>query len=172
MLAEASILDEDVCMGLRRLAVGFALAALAAAGCAHVASTLLPATAEPQRIPATTTQAAVWTQTDAVKVLPTTRPQLSNRTVAVSGARGETVDFQIIVTAKSAKSVAEIGADGGHRSHKWLWVALVAAGGAGAAFAATSLSRAGHSGTSTATAAGLSSPAVTIGTPTITIGQP
>ncbi len=78
----------------------------------------------------------------------------------------------IIVTAKSAKSVAEIGADGGHRSHKWLWVALVAAGGAGAAFAATSLSRAGHSGTSTATAAGLSSPAVTIGTPTITIGQP
>jgi hypothetical protein len=77
----------------------------------------------------------------------------------------------IIVTQKSAKSVAEIGADGGHRSHKkWLWIALIAAGGAGAAFAASSL--ASHSGAGAATAAGLSSPAVSIGTPTITIGKP
>jgi hypothetical protein len=78
----------------------------------------------------------------------------------------------IIVTQKSAKSITEVGADSGHKSHKkWIWIGLVAAGGAGAAFAASNM--AAHSGPgAAATAAGLSSSGVTIGTPTITIGKP
>jgi len=79
----------------------------------------------------------------------------------------------IIVTQKSSKSIAEIGAGGGHKSHKkWIWVALAAAGGAGAAFAASSMSgAAAHSTSPAAAAAGLSS-SVSIGSPTITIGKP
>ncbi len=79
----------------------------------------------------------------------------------------------IIVTQKSAKSITEVGADRGHKSHKkWIWIGLVAAGGAGAAFAASSMAAA-HSGPgAAAAAAGLSSAGVTIGTPTITIGKP
>lgn len=44
----------------------------------------------------------MWTQTDAFKVLPTTRPVPVQKAATLSGARGETVDFQIIVTAKHA----------------------------------------------------------------------
>lgn len=81
----------------------------------------------------------------------------------------------IIVTGKASKSVAEIGADSSHKSHKkWIWIALIAAGGAGAAFAASSLAgTAAHGSAGAATAAGLSSATVSIdGTPTITIGKP
>lgn len=78
----------------------------------------------------------------------------------------------IIVTEKSSKSITEVGADSGHKSHKkWIWIALVAAGGAGAAFAASSMNGAAHSTSAAAVAGGLSS-GVTIGTPTITIGKP
>ena len=80
----------------------------------------------------------------------------------------------IIVTQKSSKSITEVGADTGHKSHKkWIWIGLVAAGGAGAAFAASSMSStAAHGAPGAAAAAGLSSSGVTIGTPTITIGKP
>ncbi len=78
----------------------------------------------------------------------------------------------IIVTQKSSQSATEIG--GGGKSHKkWIWIGLLAAGGAGAAFAASSLAAsAAHNSASSAAgiAAGLSS-AVTIGSPTITIGK-
>ena len=79
----------------------------------------------------------------------------------------------IIVTQKSSNSVTEIG--GGGKSHKkWIWIGLAVAGGAGAAFAASSLGARGAQGassTASGVAAGLSS-AVTIGSPTITIGKP
>ena len=80
----------------------------------------------------------------------------------------------IIVTQKSAKSVAEIGAGGGHKSHKkWIWIGLAAAGGAGAAFANKDLiAGVGHNAPSSPSAAGVSAAAVNIGTPTITIGKP
>jgi hypothetical protein len=79
----------------------------------------------------------------------------------------------IIVTQKSAKSITEVGADRGHKSHKkWIWVGLVAAGGAGAAFAASSMAAAHAGPGAAAAAASLSSSGVTIGTPTITIGKP
>jgi hypothetical protein len=78
----------------------------------------------------------------------------------------------IIVTQKSSQSATEIG--GGGKSHKkWIWIGLLAAGGAGAAFAASSLAAsAAHTsaGNAAGIAAGLSS-AVTIGSPTITIGK-
>ncbi len=78
----------------------------------------------------------------------------------------------IIVTQRSSNSVTEIG--GGGRSHKkWIWIGLAIAGGAGAAFATSSLATAHNNGANSAAgvAAGLSS-AVTIGSPTITIGKP
>jgi len=82
----------------------------------------------------------------------------------------------IIVTQKSSKSITEVGADSPHRSHKkWIWIGLLAAGGAGAVFAEKGLlTGAGHGGSPSgaATAAGLSTATVTIGTPTITIGRP
>lgn len=134
-----------------------------------------PAPAPPPQPPSTPPPAIVMpgtTATGPAKVAAAQQPPPAAQSVRTVAEPPQGVPT-IIVTEKSSKSVAEIGADGGHKSHKkWLWIAVVAAGGAGAAFAATSLSRAGHSGTSAATAAGLSSPAVTIGTPTITIGQP
>ena len=79
----------------------------------------------------------------------------------------------IIVTEKSSKSIVEIGADRSHRSHrKWILLGILAAGGAGAAFATTSMGSGGaHSTAGSGAAAGLSS-AVSIGTPTFTIGKP
>ncbi len=132
-----------------------------------------PAPAPPPQRPSTPPPAITMpgtTATSPVKLAAAQPPPPAAQTVRTIVEPPQGVPT-IIVTQKSAKSVAEIGADGAHRSHKWLWVALVAAGGAGAAFAASSLSR-GHSATSAATAAGLSSPAISIGTPTITIGQP
>lgn len=80
----------------------------------------------------------------------------------------------IIVTEKKSRSIAEVGADSGHKSHKkWVWIGLLAAGGAGAAFATTSMGAgAAHGGGGAAAAGGLSSAAVSIGAPTITIGKP
>lgn len=79
----------------------------------------------------------------------------------------------IIVTQKSGKSVAEIGADRGHGSHKkWLWIGLMAAGGAGAAFAATSMGAAHSPAAGAGTAAAITTGGITIGPPTITIGKP
>ena len=46
--------------------------------------------------------ALLWTQTDAYKVRPADKPVTANTTANVSGARGETASFQIVVTAKSS----------------------------------------------------------------------
>jgi len=80
----------------------------------------------------------------------------------------------IIVTEKKSRSIAEIGADSGHKSHKkWMWIGLLAAGGAGAAFATASMGTgAAHGGGGAPVAGGLSSAVVSIGAPTITIGKP
>ena len=79
----------------------------------------------------------------------------------------------IIITQKSSQHIAEVGATSVHRSHKkWIWLGILAAGGVAGAFAATSMvSGAGHGPGTPAAAAGISA-AVTIGTPTISIGKP
>ena len=79
----------------------------------------------------------------------------------------------IIITDKSSKRIAEIGATSGHGSHKkWVWLGLLAAGGAAGALAGTGMiSPAGHGTATPAVAAGISA-AVTIGNPTINIGKP
>ncbi|MBV8489748.1 MAG: DUF4091 domain-containing protein [Candidatus Eremiobacteraeota bacterium] len=46
--------------------------------------------------------AVVWTQTDGYKVLPQATPAPAARAAAISGARGETVSFQIVVSAVAA----------------------------------------------------------------------
>ena len=79
----------------------------------------------------------------------------------------------VIITQRNSKSVAEVGATSGHRSHrKWILLGILVAGGAAGAFAATSMaSAASHGAANPGLAGGLSS-AITIGTPTVSLGKP
>ena len=132
-------------------------------------STQKPAAEPKQSAPAPPTVAMPGTTSKAA-MLAAAQTQPAASGVNTSAALPGTVPT-IIVTQKSSNSATEIG--GGGKSHKkWIWIGLLAAGGAGAAFAASSLATA-HNGAnnSAGVAAGLSS-AVTIGSPTITIGKP
>jgi hypothetical protein len=131
-------------------------------------STQKPAAEPKQSAPAPPTIAMPGT-TSKAPALAAAQPQPAASGINTSAALPGTVPT-IIVTQKSSNSVTAIGGAG--KSHKkWIWIGLLAAGGAGAAFAASSL--AAHNGANSAAgvAAGLSS-AVTIGSPTITIGKP
>ena len=91
------------------------LAALACsgtlAGCAQTAATpIVPSLAANNSGTRSfaSSSAVVWTQSDGFKVRPQDPPQPNNRAAVVSGARGETVSFQVIVSAKSA-SLSNVG---------------------------------------------------------------
>ena len=43
--------------------------------------------------------ATVWTYSDAAKILPGTKPVAANRSIAAAGARGESVAYQIVISA-------------------------------------------------------------------------
>jgi hypothetical protein len=86
------------------LVAGFVLASVAGAGCAHQSSPLLPsvpgadqARSAPDAKPGA--GATVWTQSDAYKITETDKPIAKNRAVMAAGARGESVSYQIIVSA-------------------------------------------------------------------------
>jgi len=88
----------------RRMAALLFLLALVSAGCSRTATPLLPSAGggKPSAVGRTaggSVAATVWTQSDGYKVRPTDNPIASNRTANVAGARGETVAFQVIVSA-------------------------------------------------------------------------
>jgi Domain of unknown function (DUF4091) len=72
------------------------------AGCAqHPASSMLPSVpqaAAAQRAPEAA-GAVIWTMTDADKVRPGDKPQPKNRTITAAGALGESVSYQLVVSA-------------------------------------------------------------------------
>lgn len=91
-------------MVLRRYA--FVLTALVLAGCARSA---IPNVAPGQAQVANAQRAAsagavVWVQSQGFKVRPSDKPQPKLASAAVGAARGETVSFQIVVSAKSSLS--------------------------------------------------------------------
>lgn len=76
----------------------------------------------------------------------------------------------IVITQKSLKPVGGQVVTSSHKSHKkWVWLTLLAAGGAAGAFAGTGMGALGGHGSGVA--APITS-AISIGTPTITIGKP
>ncbi len=86
---------------LGRISALLTLLALGA-GCAQSAAPTLPglgAAGAAGSHRARATGALVWTQTDAVKVRPQDAPIARNRSVALAGAQGETVAFQVLVYA-------------------------------------------------------------------------
>ncbi|HTA37841.1 MAG TPA: glycoside hydrolase domain-containing protein, partial [Candidatus Acidoferrales bacterium] len=89
----------------RRLFAAAALLATAAfaAGCAqHGGSSALPTLsgADSARAGAAGTGGAtVWTQTDAVKILPDDKPVAKNSAIVAGGAMGESVSYQLVVSA-------------------------------------------------------------------------
>ena len=78
----------------------------------------------------------------------------------------------IIVTQKSSRpTTSGQMAASNHKSHKkWVWIAALAAGGAAGAFAGSGMGAAG-AGHGSGVSAGMNS-AISIGTPTLTIGKP
>jgi hypothetical protein len=85
---------------MKKLALAATL--VLAAGCAQHGSPMLPSEPYgPQMEQAASAKAVIWTQTDGYKVRPDDKPIIKNKTVTISGAKGETTAFQIIVTAKA-----------------------------------------------------------------------
>jgi hypothetical protein len=93
------------------------------------------------------------------------RPPLANLAPIAQTAAGAARIKTIVATP----SVRPVSASSRKSHKKWLWIGLMAAGGAAGAFAGSSMS--GGAAHGSGTAAGLTS-AVSIGTPTITIGKP
>jgi hypothetical protein len=88
----------------RLLAAGTLFASLAAlAGCAqHGASSSLPAVNGPEATGArraSVAGATVWTQDDSVKILPNAKPVAKNSAIVAGGAKGESVSYQLVVSA-------------------------------------------------------------------------
>lgn len=76
--------------------------AATSAGCASRGGSALPSVpgaARTRSAPDATSAAVLWSQTDAVKVLPGDKPLTKNGTVVASGARGESVSAQLMVSA-------------------------------------------------------------------------
>lgn len=137
-----------------------------------VAPAQLPA-AEPH--PAPPPRQAVPSRAEPPKIaaIAVPRPGAGVAAIAGIGQPGASRVPTIIITQKNSKSVAEVGATSGHRSHKkWILLGILVAGGAAGAFAASSMaSAASHGAANPGVAGGLSS-AITIGTPTISLGKP
>jgi len=87
----------------RRLLAVTCLLAVAAAGCAqHGGGSPLPGVAggpQARSAPDGAAAATVWTQSDAEKILPGDKPIVKNRSIEATGARGESVAYQIVVSA-------------------------------------------------------------------------
>ena len=89
----------------RWLAVGIVIASCAfSAGCAeHAGTSALPAVSGASvghGGPASVAGGAtVWTQTDAVKILPDEKPVARNSSIVAGGALGESVSYQLVVSA-------------------------------------------------------------------------
>lgn len=91
---------------------------------------------------------------------------LEIRITAVKGqTRAGILCAQYLTDAPDAATSKSMGSHGVGGSHKWLWIAVAVAGAAAGAVAAVALG--GKAPASTASTA-----AVTIGTPTITLGHP
>lgn len=89
----------------RLLSVGIISASLTfSVGCAqHAGGSALPtlagASAEHGRPASAVSGVVVWTQTDAVKILPDDKPVAKNTTIVAGGALGESVSYQLVVSA-------------------------------------------------------------------------
>lgn len=123
-----------------------------------------PVLAKPAGVPT-----VVTSQAKAVLEVPSRAPSMPQAVPQSMPSRVPT----IVITQKSGKPMAEVGAARGGASHKkWIWLGLLAAGGAAGAFAAWRMESGGSpSQTGAASAAGLSS-AATIGSPAISLGKP
>jgi hypothetical protein len=92
---------------------------------------------------------------------------LEIRITAVKGdTRAGILCSQYLTDAPDAKAGGSHGSHNIGGSHKWLWIAVAVAGAAGGAVAAVAL------GGKASAASAASTAAVTIGTPTITLGHP
>ena len=131
-----------------------------------------PPAAEPLPAPPRQT---VPTRTEPAKVaaIAVPRPGAGVAAIAGIGQSGAERVPTIIITQKNSKSGAEVGARSGHGSHrKWILLGILVAGGAAGAFAATSMASAASHGAANPGIAGGLSAAITIGTPTISLGKP
>ena len=93
----------------RLLAVGIVTSSIALSGCAqHGGASALPAvsggSAERDGA-AAVALATVWTQSDAVKILPDDRPVARNTSIVAGGAMGESVSYQLVVSAMRGKTI-------------------------------------------------------------------
>jgi len=140
-----------------------------------------PPTATPSQppaagpLPAPSPRLAVPTRAEPAKVaaIAVPRPGAGVAAIAGIGQSGAGRVPTIIITQKSSKSIAEVGATSGHGSHKkWILLGILVAGGAAGAFAATSMASAASHGAANPGLAGGLSAAITIGTPTISLGKP
>jgi len=132
-----------------------------------------PPAAEP--LPAPPPRQTVPARAEPAKVaaIAVPRPGAGVAAIAAIGQSGAGRVPTIIITEKSSKSVAEVGARSGHGSHKkWILLGILVAGGAAGAFAATSMASAASHGAANPGLAGGLSAAITIGTPTISLGKP
>jgi hypothetical protein len=90
--------------------------------------------------------------------------------IRITAVKGETragiLCSQYLTDAPDAKAGGSRGSHNIGGSHKWLWIAVAVAGAAGGAVAAVAL------GGKASTASAASTAAVTIGTPTISLGHP
>jgi Domain of unknown function (DUF4091)/Family of unknown function (DUF6067) len=110
----------------RLVSVGGLIASLAfLAGCAqHGGASALPAVGGTDALRGAPAAAAggatVWTQTDAVKVLPDQKPAKNSSSIVAGGARGESVSYQLVVSAtkgalsKVTPAVSDLSDGHGH----------------------------------------------------------
>ena len=132
-----------------------------------------PPAAEPR--PALPPPQTVPTRAEPAKVAAIAVPRPGAGVVAITGIgqSGAGRVPTVIITQRNSKSVAEVGATSGHRSHrKWILLGILVAGGAAGAFAVTSMASAANHGAANPGVAGGLSSAITIGTPTISLGKP